>query len=174
LVFRRFATLYHSPLLPVCSSHGLNAMISQVGLHLNATCNYDTLESCPSICLEPRTAFKLQNIPTCFASIEATGTFNTSQDPVPHLYDACMEQYCNSTIREFGGCPFVSFVSYDHQVGLDDSLSICNGVCYTGPELLRRRRNHDIGGIGVSHSRPRGGHSLKAIGPRLILVPRAD
>jgi hypothetical protein len=88
-------------------------------------------------------------ITQCF-TLAAYGKFNNSgscnesaASPLVHLFDTCMQNYCQHEDQELGGCNYTSI-----------STSICSGDDDIWQPLLCDKVstsvNADIGGIGVS------------------------
>jgi len=106
--------------------------------------------ACLAECLQPKQFFSSgAAITQCF-NLAAYGKFNNSgscnesaASPLVHLFDTCMQNYCQHEDQELGGCNYTSI-----------STSICSGDDYIWQPLLCDKVstsvNADIGGIGVS------------------------
>jgi hypothetical protein len=71
--------------------------------------NFSTA-TCPQRCLDPVTAFQLQNFHTCLnevaSGLETIAANLTDWNPVVELVDNCMTQYCSYLGKGAGGCPY--------------------------------------------------------------------
>jgi hypothetical protein len=111
---------------------------------------YNSTTACLAECLQPKQFFSSgAAISQCFNLAAYGNAFNprgscneSAASPLVHLFDTCMQNYCQHEDQELGDCNYTSI-----------STSICSdddGIWHTLCDKVSTSVNADIGGIGVS------------------------